>query len=190
MENKINDLNNDEKKDYIKIKRSTLRIIIACIVIVSFLFLLIFTLIKVNQIDKNVINVNEKLDNYLSINNNYQTEMLDIETKDYYSKYAATKSNFDNLIKDVDTYILYFHQTDCQACLEANVFIDSFIQKGYLNVSPIIFVTPQQANSVFTKYNIESTPTAIYVNKGETSTYIGVDEIFNMLDDIVNKASN
>lgn len=180
MEDKTQEL----KKDYFVLKKSTIYKILIAILSIYLLFVSTFTMIKVLNIEDKISTLN------ISNNNESVAETLDITTKDYYSNYLATDDNFDNMINGVDTYILYFHQDNCQYCMEANVFIDRYIELGYMNYVPVIFVNPDSANEIFDKYDIEGTPTAIYHVDGKDTIYDGADEIWTLFDELVASVSS
>lgn len=147
-----------------------------------------FTMIKTIKLENAIKALQFSANNYGYVDAN--TEIYDITQASYYESMKATDENFENMIKDVDSYILYFHQDGCEYCLHANTFINAYVQLGYTNEVPVIFVTPQYANSIFDKYAIESTPTAIYHANGEDKTYVGDEEIFNLFDGLVTKIEN
>ena len=158
-------------------------VLVACYLI----FASTYTLVKVNKLENKLNSIS-----FASANNNYASsnETLDISQTDYYNNYLATDDNFENMINGVDTYILYFHQDGCQYCMEANAFIDRYVQLGYMNAVPVIFINPESANNVFTKYNVQDTPLAIYHNNGSDTTYKGAEEIYNLFDEIVTNNMN
>lgn len=184
-------MNKEEKeelsKNYLILNKKTINKIIRIIMYCYVALVCTITLIFVVNINKKIQDINLS---FSTDNNINETETLNILSKEYYSNYLATDDNFNNMIKDVDEYVLYFHQENCAYCMEANVFVDKYIQLGYMNYVPIIFLDLESSNSIFDKYNIENTPTAIYHTNNEDKVYTGIDEIWNLFDSLVQNSTN
>lgn len=140
--------------------------ILIVIFITYFLFITIFLATKIN-----------KIENYLVPNTT--NNKLNIIEKTYYKDNLLTDDTYNDYIND-DEYILYFHQENCNYCLETNVLIDSLVENNKIK---IYFLTPDLAHNVFTSNNIESTPTIKYVKDGYEETYVGSKEI----EEFINK---
>lgn len=171
----------------------TLSIIGICTVVALICFNISFTTIKVNEISNKLDTLNESIKNIngYSYQSDASEDTFNIMSASYYSNYEITDDNLAFMTEGVDKYILYFHQETCQYCLQANVFVNSFIELGFNEAVPVFFVTPDKADTVFDQYNVESTPTAIVIENGtQTNTAVGPDEIFTVFDNIVKSANN
>ena len=177
-------------KEYFSIKKTTLALIAAVLFVVGSLTFTVVSAVKINDHEKRLVALESTVDNidtYLRGGNSNSGETLELESQDYYKEYELTDEMMKVLENDNKDRIYYFHQASCQYCLQTNVIIDSYIQKGYQNKVGVYFATPE-TGSAFTKYEIESTPTAVRISPdGTTQSYVGYDEIFNLLDSVVNE---
>lgn len=165
--------------------------------IVSFItFSSVYTVVGINKLRESVEQLSANINN--STYSDSTVEVYDISQASYYNDYLL-KDNVD-LSSLGNDYILYFHQDDCQYCMQANVYIDAYIGNKFNEKVPIYFVTPQSNNALFnseifgeyttedgtTMYGIDSTPTIVRMNKNKMVTKaIGSDEGFNLLDTVV-----
>lgn len=158
--------------------------------------ILIFTFINTFILMSNHKSLEQKIDsigNIVSGQTMQQTgSEIDISNYTFYDDYVL----YDGTILENlgDDYFLYFHQDGCEACMEANAYVLSYYNitvskesKEYIYDSkPIYFVTPNTSNELFDKFNVDSTPTLIRMNKDiEIERGIGVDYVDTTLGNIV-----
>lgn len=123
----------------------------------------------------NLNSINEKLNN---TNIDYK---LDIKEKEYYNSHLL---NNINEINDLNEYILYFHQDNCEYCLKTNVLMDKLITSTNTN---IYLLTPERYKDIFDEKQIESTPTLIYIKNNIEKKYVGLLEVEEFIKDYLNK---
>lgn len=181
-----------EGKDYITIKKTTLKktgIIVFLIYVLIFSIFMIVSQVKItNKLDK--LSTVATVNTYDNTAGNVDT--LQISAMSYYKDYELDDSMNLTHTKDGEDYMIYFHSDTCHYCLEANVFLNQYITLGYQNHTPIYFATSDKAQGLFNdeRFKIESTPTLVYYSAKDDSftSFIGSDEIFNKLDQIVSAA--
>lgn len=103
--------------------------------------------------------------------------------------YEATDSNYENMIQDVDTYILYF-VGDNKASLQISSLIDIYIQAGYTVYSPVIFALKDNASSIYKKYDISEGPALFYKTTDSEVSASGYQECYDLINKIVVTANS
>lgn len=191
--NEPNETNNGhiDDKGYFVIKKTTLYAIAILLFVLYVVGLSIGLIVTLNKQSKEIASLKEQV-SALSFGNsdaNY-VEELDITTMDYYKDFELTVDKYNELINSKTDFMLYFHSDTCSYCKETNVFVNQFIALGYTEENPLYFVTPDVANEIFTKENVESTPTLlVYKADGTKQSYVGTDLIFDALDKKVSMAN-
>lgn len=155
--------------------KKTLISIILVIVLVSLTAVSIYSLVTINKL-KNKLNSIEQ--------GEFVNDKYDITTASYFQYYEATDSNFENMIKDVDTYLLYFIG-DNEESLQISSLVDIYIQSGYISYSPVILLTKKNASTLFEQYEVEQTPTLLFMASGDSQVASGYQEAHDLLNDIV-----
>ena len=179
----------NEHKEYIQISKTTLKKvggIFFCIYILIFSGFMLFTQLKQST---KIDNIESTLNNLLSGEQTEETNTLQISAMTYYKDYELTNpSTIEDLKKEGD-FMIYFHSDTCQYCLEANVFLNQYITLGYQNNTPIYFATIDKVEELFDddRFQVESTPTMTYYSKNNDvfTSYVGTDDIFTLLDELV-----
>lgn len=158
--------------------------------------ILAFTFVNTFILISNQKTLEQKVDALGNIVSNQTTQErgfdIDITNYTFYDDYVL----YDGVVLQSlgDDYFLYFHQDNCSACMEANAYILSYYNitvskdsKEYIYDSkPIYFVTPETSNELFTKFNIENTPTLIHMKKDkEIERGIGVEYVDTTLGNVV-----
>ena len=149
-----------EGKDYITIKKTTLKktgIIVFLIYVLIFSIFMIVSQVKItNKLDK--LSTVTTVNTYDNTAGNVDT--LQISAMSYYKDYELDDSMNLTHTKDGEDYMIYFHSDTCHYCLEANVFLNQYITLGYQNNVPIYFATTEKASTLFdfsTKESCEAT---------------------------------
>lgn len=110
---------------------------------------------------------------------------IDIFDKDYYQTNLITVDSYEELIKDQSEYLLYFEESDCGFCKQSNIDIDNYMTKGYgLNNAqlPLFFVERKTASFLYEQYEIETTPTLVYVHGESEVIYKGMVEVNGFIE--------
>lgn len=182
------------EKDIIVIKKTSLKKagkIVFCIYVLVFS---IFMIVSQINVQTTVTDLLDKFNNLTtSSSDSSEISTLQISAMTYYKDYELDDSVDISKLADGNDYMIYFHSDSCSYCLEANVFLNQYITLGYQNNVPIYFATIDTAPELFddVRFQIESTPTMYYYSASDKtySGYIGVDDIFTLLDQIVSNAS-
>lgn len=156
-----------------KNKKQKTIIICLCILIIVLLCLVIVLLTRINQLenmtkDHNPCDISEE-------------NTLDITKRQYYDKQLLTEDNYEDAIKGIDEYLIYFHQDDCGFCGYVNYEIDKYLSMDDNNIIPIYFATLQSYKYLFDMYDVEKTPELIYREGDYCSKYKGTKEIIDFL---------
>ena len=166
----------------------------AGITLASLLLIGCFVLSIVNTVTINQIN--EKINTIGSTvsQSSDEAKAQHLSNYTFYKDYVL----YDNAVLDNlgDDYFIYFHQEDCSACLAANQYVLSYYNVPVSSESdeyifdkkPVYFVTPDTSSDLFNKFNVESTPTMVRMNKSkEIKRAVGTDEVNEMFGEVVNE---
>lgn len=171
----------------------TIKYALLGLLIAFLLFTGIYTLVKINQIDANIISgfdymqyQFENLQSSAGTVTSDSANQYDISTHPYYQGKELTAS--DDLSKVADDYLLYFHQHGCGACNELNTFIKTYVESDDVEILPIYFVTPDTGdpvfqNTMFGENGVTETPTIFRIKNGEAvNSAVGVQSCINLVN--------
>lgn len=106
---------------------------------------------------------------------------ISVSKQEYYDNYLFTDGNYESLVENINEYYIYFHQEGCSACHDIDPYINEYVISDKQKEKPIYFAIPELDKELFETFNIEFTPTLVFVKNGSPTLINDYENIKNEL---------